>query len=148
MFCLDGTVLATAMEQFATSEKRIDLLTKMYAEWPFFQTAIENAQVSMGKADMGIARHYANLVEDERVREMIFGDISAEFDRTIRWILRITGQNELLGNAKTLQRSIRLRNPYVDPLNFIQIDLLRKLRAMDNIETDEAQRTCALHSLR
>jgi phosphoenolpyruvate carboxylase len=130
----------TALEQFATSEKHIDLLTTMYAEWPFFQTAVENAQVSMGKADMGIARHYANLVEDERVREMIYGDISAEFNRTTRWILRITGQNELLGNAKTLQRSIRLRNPYVDPLNFIQIDLLRKLRNIDDIESDAAQR--------
>ena len=132
--------LGTALEQFATDEAHIDLLTAMYAGWPFFQTAIENAQVSLGKADMGIARHYANLVEDERVREMIYGDISAEFNRTQRWILRITGQNELLGNAKTLQRSIRLRNPYVDPLNFIQIDLLRKLRAMDDLESEEAKR--------
>lgn len=131
--------LGTALAQFATDEARLTLLSEMYRDWPFFQTAIDNAQVSLGKADMGIARHYANLVEDERVREMIYGDISAEFERTVRWILRITGQNELLSNAPTLRRAIRLRNPYVDPLNFIQIDLLRRLRALDDLESDEAQ---------
>lgn len=131
--------LGTALEQFVTDEAHLTLLSDMYRDWPFFQTAIDNAQVSLGKADMGIARHYANLVEDERVREMIYGAISAEFKRTLRWILRITGQNELLGNAPTLRRAIRLRNPYVDPLNFIQIDLLRRLRALDDMESEEAQ---------
>jgi phosphoenolpyruvate carboxylase len=115
------------------------LLQEMYQEWPFFRTIIDNTQISLGKADMDIAKRYAGLVENEAVRQQIFGQIEATFGLACHWILRITGQNELLDNAPTLQRAIRQRNPYLDPLNLIQIDLLRRLRALPNPESSEAE---------
>ncbi len=131
--------MGTAFAAYATAEDRLENLREMYARWPFFKTALDNAQVSLSKADMGIARLYANLVEDEAVRDMIFNDIYAEFHRTRRWILEITGQEEILDNDKVLQRSIQLRNPYVDPLNFLQVSLLRQLRALPDPASAEAQ---------
>lgn len=106
------------------------LLQRMYCEWPFFQTTLDNAQQSLTKADMGIASLYATLVEDERIRERIFGIIRQEFDRTCRAIFAITGQTALLDNEPVLQKSIRLRNPYVDPLNYIQVEMIRRLRRL------------------
>jgi len=106
------------------------LLQRMYREWPFFQTTLDNAQQSLTKADMGIASLYATLVEDERIRERVFGIIQQEFDRTCRAIFAITGQTALLDNEPVLQKSIRLRNPYVDPLNYIQVEMIRRLRRL------------------
>ena len=131
--------LGTALAAYGTTPERIDDLKEMYRSWPFFQNAIDNAQVSLGKADMGIARLYAELVEDERVRELIFSDIETEFKLTAQTILQITEQKKILEHDKTLQHSIRLRNPYVDPLNFIQVSLLRQLRALPDQAGDEAQ---------
>ena len=128
-----------ALDAFGTSEERIKLLQEMYAEWPFFRTVIDNTQVSLGKADMGIARQYAELVGDEAVREEVYGAIAAAFRQTEDWVIRVTGQKQVLDNDKTLQRSIRLRNPYVDPLNFMQIRLLRDLRALADKEGPEAE---------
>ena len=104
------------------------LLREMYQGWPFFQTLIDNAQQSLTKADLSIAEQYASLVEDRAIRERIFSLIRAEHDRTCRAICRITGQTALLDNEPALQRSIQLRNPYVDPLNYIQIEMIRRLR--------------------
>lgn len=120
------------------NETSLALLQEMYAEWPFFKTMLDNVQVSLGKADMGIARLYANLVSDEEVRETIYAHILTSFNRTHEWIVRVTGQRQILDNETTLKRSIRLRNPYVDPLNFIQINLLKKVRqhAQDSIPED------------
>jgi phosphoenolpyruvate carboxylase len=132
--------LGHALEAAGRGAGGLVVLQDMYREWPFFAKVIDNAQISLGKADMGIARHYAGLVEDEGVRGRIFGDIQQAYTQTIRWILRVTGQNELLDNERVLQRSIRLRNPYVDPLNFIQVRLLRAWRAMDDPQSDEGQR--------
>jgi phosphoenolpyruvate carboxylase len=131
--------LGAALAAYGTTPERIDDLKEMYRSWPFFQNAIDNAQVSLGKADMGIARLYAELVEDERVRELIFSDIETEFKLTAQTILQITEQKKILEHDKTLQHSIRLRNPYVDPLNFIQVSLLRQLRALPDQAGDEAQ---------
>jgi phosphoenolpyruvate carboxylase len=124
---------------YGKDEGRIGRLQEMYGEWAFFRTVVDNAQVSLAKADMGIARLYGELVEDEGVREMILGEIVAEFERTRAWILRITGQREILDNDPTLQRSVRLRNPYVDPLNFLQVSLLRRLRGLEDMEGAEAE---------
>ncbi|MCB0155076.1 MAG: phosphoenolpyruvate carboxylase, partial [Anaerolineae bacterium] len=131
--------LGTALADYAATSDRLDDLKEMYQKWPFFTNAIDNAQVSLGKADMGIARLYADLVEDEQVRELIFTEIETEFKRTVNSILEITGQKKILDNDKTLQQSIRLRNPYVDPLNFIQVSLLRQLRALPEAETAETE---------
>jgi phosphoenolpyruvate carboxylase len=103
-------------------------LREMHAGWPFFQTLIDNAQLTMRKADMGIAELYAGLVDDARIRRRMFGILSAEFARTERAILAVTGQKRLLGREPVLLRSVELRNPYIDPLNYIQVDMIRRLR--------------------
>jgi len=107
----------------------VKLLHEMYREWPFFQTLIANAQLTMCKADMSIARVYASLVVDERIREKIMGRIAEEFRLTEKAVLNITEQRELLQNEPVLARSIKLRNPYVDPLNYLQVEMLRRRRA-------------------
>jgi len=117
-------------------EKRIETLREMTREWLFFGTMLENAQNALGKADMEIAEQYAGLVEDKNLRAEIFGRIRAEFERTRAWILRLTDQAEILDNEPILQRAIHLRNPYVDPLNFIQIELLKRLRVLPEAETE------------
>jgi phosphoenolpyruvate carboxylase len=128
-----------ALEAYGSTLKRRKLLQEMYNEWPFFKVVMDNAQVSLAKADMGIARLYADLVEDERVREQIFGEIESSFYRTRDQILQMTGQRALLDNDLTLQRSVQRRNPYVDPLNFIQVSLLRKLRFLPEQNSPKAQ---------
>lgn len=109
------------------ASERLQLLQEMYAEWPFFRTVIDRAQVSMRRADMPIAGLYANLTSPE-VQEAIFREVQDEYSRTERVILAITGQDALLDNEEWLQRSINLRNPYVDPLNYIQTALLERIR--------------------
>jgi phosphoenolpyruvate carboxylase len=106
----------------------LDLLQTMYREWPFFQTTLDNAQQSLTKADIGIASLYTTLVEDDTIRERVFNIIKEEFDRTCKAVLTITGQSVLLDNEQVLKDSIRLRNPYVDPLNYIQVEMIRRLR--------------------
>jgi phosphoenolpyruvate carboxylase len=110
------------------NEGKQNLLREMYREWAFFQTTLDNAQMSLSKADIGIARLYASLVEDETLRERVFKIIEDEFNRTVRSILAITESDELMSNDNTLARSIKLRNPYVDPLNYIQVEMIRRLR--------------------
>ncbi len=132
--------LGHGLAVFGGDDARLPLLQKMYREWPFFSKVIDNAQISLGKADMGIARLYSELVEDVGVRDRIFGEIETAFQRTGRLILRVTGQKELLDNEPVLQRSIRLRNPYVDPLNFSQVSLLRRWRGLPDPEGPEAER--------
>lgn len=104
------------------------LLREMHRRWPFFQTAIANAQLTMCKADMSIARVYASLVEDAGVRERVLARITDEFRRAEKAILAITGQRELLEHEPVLAESIRRRNPYVDPLNYLQVEMIRRRR--------------------
>jgi phosphoenolpyruvate carboxylase len=122
--------LGTALQNYITDPEQLTQLQDMYKNWSFFKNVINNAQLSIGKADMGIARLYSELVEDTQIRQMIFNDIHAEYERTVESILRITDQREILENDPVLRRSIKLRNPYVDPLNFMQVSLLRQLRAL------------------
>jgi phosphoenolpyruvate carboxylase len=105
------------------------LLRAMHAGWPFFQTLIDNAQLTMRKADMTIAALYADLVEDEKIRRRIFGLLQAEFARTEAAILAATGQRQLLAGEPVLLKSVQLRNPYIDPLNYLQVEMIRRLRA-------------------
>ncbi|GAB4530835.1 MAG: phosphoenolpyruvate carboxylase [Anaerolineae bacterium] len=109
----------------------LTLLQSMYHEWPFFNALIENVQLDVAKADMGITALYAGLVKDEALRDQIFNAIQTEHARTHDYICRITGQTDLLDNIPHIQLSINRRNPYVDPLNFIQVELLREARALD-----------------
>jgi phosphoenolpyruvate carboxylase len=111
-----------------------ETLREMAREWPFFNTMLANVQNALGKADMGIAQEYAALVQDPELRTDIFDRIRGEFERTRSRILELTEQTDILDNEPVLQRAIRLRNPYVDPLNFIQIELLKRLRALPEDE--------------
>jgi phosphoenolpyruvate carboxylase len=130
--------LGEALQDYAKDDSSLEMLREMYQNWVFFRGLIDNAQMALGKADMGIAHLYASLVEDEAVRETIYGQILASYERASHWVLQVTGQKQILEKASTLRHSIARRNPYVDPLNFIQVDLLRHLRAMPDQESPEA----------
>jgi len=119
----------------------------MHAGWPFFQTLIDNAQLTMRKADMGIAALYSDLVEDAKIRRRVFAVLSAEFERTEAAILRVTGQKRLLGREPVLLRSVELRNPYIDPLNYIQVDMIRRLRGSPSLPPREAEAVRAVIEL-
>lgn len=99
----------------------------MYTHWPFFRNLIDNLQMTLSKADIGIAAAYANLAQPEQ-RDAIWPNLATEMQLTEQALLQISQQPELLSNRPTLQKSIRLRNPYVDPLNFIQLEALRRMR--------------------
>jgi phosphoenolpyruvate carboxylase len=119
-----------ALERFAANgDEEERLLRAMMAGFPLFHDLIRNVEVAMAKADLHIARRYAELVPDDPLRERVFSMITKEFERTERIILRITGQTRLLEDNPVLARSIRLRNPYVDPISLIQVSLLRRKRA-------------------
>ncbi len=114
------------------------LLREMYAGWPFFRLLIDNAELSLAKADMTIAGVYAGLVEDPALAHSIFARIQEEFTRTSRMVMAVKDEDELMQAAGVMQRSIRLRNPYVDPLNYIQVEMLRRLRSHEEPAGEEA----------
>jgi phosphoenolpyruvate carboxylase len=119
-----------ALERFdARGDGEAALLREMMGAFPLFHDLIRNVEMGMAKADLSIARRYAGLVQDAELAERVFGMIVDEFDRTLRAVLRVTGQQRLLQENPVLARSIRLRNPYVDPLSLIQVDMLRRKRA-------------------
>jgi len=118
-----------AIEEYSKQPGGMALLRAMMAEFPLFIDLIRNVEMALAKADMGIASLYASLVLEEDLRTRVFSKLKAEFDRTLAAILSVTGQRELLEKNQVLARSIRLRNPYVDPMSLIQVDLLRRKRA-------------------
>ncbi|HUF91133.1 MAG TPA: phosphoenolpyruvate carboxylase, partial [Candidatus Limnocylindria bacterium] len=115
-------------------------LRAMYDGWPFFRALLDNAEMSLLKADLGIAALYSDLVPDRRLAERVFAAITGEYARTREAILETTGHAELMDDDPVIQRSIQLRNPYVDPLNYIQVEMLRRLRALDDPEGAQAER--------
>ncbi len=131
-----------ALEKFADMDASHEhLLQEMGKDFPLFESLISNVEIGMAKADLSIAALYAGLVSDEALRERVFALITEEFQRTRRMILRVSRQSRLLENNQVLARSIRLRNPYVDSLSLIQVELLRRERAGE--ESDELNYTLA-----
>ena len=112
----------------------MDLLRRMFTNWPFFRTLLSNMDMVMAKADLGIAARYSELVADTELREKIFSAIRSEFERTKMHLLAIEQEDKFLADNQLLRRSIRNRFPYMDPLNHLQIEFLRRHRAG---ETDE-----------
>ncbi len=110
------------------------VLREMMAHFPLFSELVRNVELAMAKADLTIARLYAGLVEDKNIRDRVFSLLEEEFLRTIQALLSITGENELLEGNPVLSRSIRLRNPYVDPMSMVQVDLLRRKRGGENTD--------------
>ena len=122
-----------ALERFSEkSSNNAQLLEKLMSQFPFFTELIANVEMGLAKADLSIARLYAGLVSDAALRERVFGMLFEEFERTKVMVLRLTGQTTLLEKNPVLARSIRLRNPYVDPLSLIQVELLRRKRRGDD----------------
>ena len=120
---------------------RLDLLQTMAREFPLFIDLLRNVEMALGKVDLATARLYSSLVEDPKLRERIYDLFEAEFHRTVRAVLSILRQTELLEKNQVLAHSIRLRNPYVDPMHLIQVDMLRRKRAGE--DTPEVNRAIA-----
>ena len=118
----------------------LDCLQDMHAHWPFFRAVLDNAEMSLLKADMGIAALYSDLVPDRALAARVFGIIEAEYTRTRDAILRVTGHTDLMDGDPVIRRSVHLRNPYVDPLNYLQVEMLRRLRALPDPDGPEAER--------
>jgi phosphoenolpyruvate carboxylase len=118
-----------ALESFvAAHEDGLALLREM-KQFPLFLDILRNVEMALAKADFGIARQYAALVDDAALRERVFTTLEAEFNRTQRMVLQVLQQDELLQTNPVLANSIRLRNPYVDPMSLLQLELLRRKRA-------------------
>lgn len=133
--------IGTALEnEIQRSPRALESLIEMHRQWPYFRQLIDNAEVSLAKTDLGIARAYADLVESKSVRDKIFGRIEREHDRSVSGILAITGHAELLAEQPTLAESLHRRNPHVDPLHFLQIRFLEKWRSLKAGERTEELR--------
>jgi phosphoenolpyruvate carboxylase len=122
----------TGLTAFADiDEENLLLLQNMYEKWPFFQSTIDNLQMALMKADITTAKEYLTLVEDQMAAKRIFANILEEYERTKAILLKITGDKELLDHTPNIQDSVHRRNPYVDPLNFLQVELIKELRLKD-----------------
>lgn len=120
--------IGTAIKEWCDSESgAIDEIQEMYEQWPFFTTLFKNVHLGLGRSDMDISGLYARLADQEIATE-IYESIKTEFDLTCQKVLTVTQDNEILDTESWLQHSIKVRNPYVDPLNYIQVALLERLR--------------------
>ena len=137
-----GTAVEMFLQREGRGEKGLALLQEMHRDWPFLQTLLSNMDMVLAKTDMGIASRYAELVADVGLRDEIFGRIQAEWDRSVKWLFAMTGRTEFLQDNPTLARSIRNRTPYIDPLNHLQVELLRRYRSGD--ATDAVKRAIQL----
>ena len=130
-----------AFEEYLTQAGSLELLQTMAREFPLFIDLLRNVELALGKVDLATARIYSSLVEDAGLRERIYDLFDGEFHRTVRALLAILQQSELLERNHVLANSIRLRNPYVDPMHLIQVDMLRRKRAGE--DTPEVNRAIA-----
>ncbi len=112
---------------------------EMYRKWPFFRATIDNAALALVKADMYVAGHYATLAEAEPSGPGIWQRIVDEYGRTRDSLLALTGSETLLAATPWLERSIEVRNPYIDPLNLIQVELMKRRRDRPAATPDEAE---------
>jgi len=137
-----GTAVASFIDRRGPAG--LDLLRRMHRDWPFLQAVLSNMDMVLAKSDMGIASRYAQLVPDEALRTRVFGRIEEEWRLACRGLLEITGQKALLESSPGIARSFRNRQPYIDPLNHLQVALLERYRAGD---TDEQARRAILLSI-
>src|SRR5271166_2291064 len=118
----------------ADGDGRVEALQDLYQRWPFFQTVLSNMAQVLAKTDLGLAARYAELVQDEALRRRVFDKIAAEHQRSINAHKLITGQDNLLADNPALARSVFNRFPYLEPLNHLQVELLRRYRSGDDAE--------------
>jgi phosphoenolpyruvate carboxylase len=135
-----GTAVAEFVKQEGAAGLRV--LQEMHRVWPFFQALLSNMDMVLAKSDMSIASRYAELVVDDMLSERIFTDIYNEWKRTVEQLCAITGQRQFLHSNPSLARSFRNRQPYIDPLNHLQVGLLRRFRSGD--QDDKVKRAILL----
>lgn len=130
--------VGTAFQEFVAADgHNIELLRSMMKQFPFFFDMVRNVEMALAKVDLPLAQRYAALIDDQALRERVFTLLENEYLRTRRMILAVTGQQELLATNPDLALSLRLRNPYVDPMSLIQIELMqRKYRGEGSAELD------------
>ena len=137
--------LGSALNQMVASDQSsMDKLKTMYSEWPFFRVLLDNIQMALAKSDLGIARDYSLLVKDRNAANQIIDDIEKEFESTVQTLLRIVGSDQLLSDNTKLSLSLSRRQPYLDPLNYIQVMLLKAHREIpdeDTVNLDPLLRT-------
>ena len=137
--------LGSALNQMVASDQSsMDKLKTMYSEWPFFRVLLDNIQMALAKSDLGIARDYSMLVKDRNAANQIIDDIEKEFESTVQTLLRIVGSDQLLSDNTKLSLSLSRRQPYLDPLNYIQVMLLKAHREIpdeDTVNLDPLLRT-------
>jgi phosphoenolpyruvate carboxylase len=136
--------VGSAFRQQAGQPGGMECLRDMYQQWPLFRSLVDNLQMVLVKADMRIARQYATLVTNARERDRIFALIQAEFQRTHEAVLAITDQREVLERQPELLASLRLRDPYIDPMSYFQVRLLRELR---RLPPDDPERPAHLQAV-
>jgi phosphoenolpyruvate carboxylase len=126
-----GSAVAAFLDKPDVAERKaaLALLQKMYRQWPFFRTLLSNMDMVLAKSDLALASRYAELVSDARLRKKIFTAIEAEWHRTADALTQITGEKNRLASNPALDRSIRHRFPYIDPLHHLQVELIRRYRA-------------------
>ena len=129
-----GTAFEEWIADGGDGEARLEVLQGLYRRWPFFATVLSNMAQVLAKSDLGLAAHYAELVEDEALRHRVFEKIADEHERTIRMHKLITGHDDLLADNPALARSVFNRFPYLEPLNHLQVELLRRYRSGDDDE--------------
>lgn len=129
-----GTAFEDYVGEGPGSEQRLAVLQDLYRRWPFFATVLSNMAQVLAKSDLGLAAHYSQLVEDEALRRRVFDKIADEHARTIRMHRLITGHDDLLADNPALARSVFNRFPYLEPLNHLQVELLRRYRSGDEDE--------------
>jgi len=120
--------IGAAVSGMLDREEDLELLRSMYCDWSFFRAVIDNAELALAKSDMRIASHYANLAADQPSLKPIADMIETEFDLACEVVLKLTQRSELLDGTPWLKESIRVRNRFIDPLNLIQVELLRRGR--------------------
>lgn len=121
------------------NSEAMELLREMQRKWPFFQNLIKNSEMSLLKADIEIAALYNRLVPDQALAEQVFPRIREEYERTAAAVLAILERDSLMEDEPEIQLAIQRRNPYVDPLSYIQVEMLRRLRALPDPESDAAK---------
>ncbi|MDE2275623.1 MAG: phosphoenolpyruvate carboxylase, partial [Burkholderiales bacterium] len=127
-WCGFGTAIEGFLGPAADRPARVELLQRMHRQWPFFRTLLSNLDMVLAKSDLRIAARYVDLVEDRPAAKRIFGALRAEWQRTQDALVLITGETERLQSNPALARSIAHRFPYLDPLNHLQVELLRRYR--------------------
>jgi phosphoenolpyruvate carboxylase len=134
----------SALAAYVKTEGGLNVLREMYERWPFFQTLVDFVHMTLAKSDLRIAGTYTSLVSDPEIQNRLCKRISEKHASCVEVLLKITGNENLLDASPVLQRSIRLRNPYVDPLSYIQVSLLRQLRVLPE---DSSEREAVLDTL-